>query len=218
MIKQQVLDKVAQFFPDVKIAYKDQSTLMKILGFLLFFNPAFMTSYITTLGSTIYFPSQTYVNAHPVSSLVVLLHELTHVKDEKKISKVLFSLAYLLPQLLVLLFLPLLFIFGWKVALFSLIFLAPLPAYFRMIFEKRAYMTSIYVINKLNQTHPDYKINLDDQTKFFVAQFKNFSYYVMWPFNSIDKEFATALQLIKDGKRPYEDPVFDILDQIVVVF
>lgn len=218
MIKQQILDKVSELFPDVKIAFKDKSTLMKILGVLLFFNPAFMTSFITTIGSTIYFPSEIYMNARPVASLVILLHELTHVNDEKKISKFLFNLAYLLPQLLVILFLPLLLIFGWKIALFSLIFLAPLPAYFRMNFEKRAYMASLYVFNKLNQIHPDYKINLDSQSDFFVAQFKNLSYYVMWPFNNINSEFANAVKLVKDGKRPFEDPVFDILDQIIAVF
>lgn len=218
MIKQVVLDKVAQYFPKAKIGFKDQSTFMKIIGALLFFNPGFMTQFITTIGDTIYYPSATYVNSHPVSSFVVLLHELVHVYDEKKYSKILFMLSYLLPQLLVLLFLPLLFLVGWKFALISLVFLAPFPAYFRMHFEKRAYIASLYVMQKLNMSHPDYKIDIDDRSNFFTQQFKNASYYFMWPFSNINSDFTKAVDAIKSGNRPYEDKLFDILDEIVSVF
>jgi len=217
MLKQSVMDTVLSFFPKVKIGYKNQSTFMKIIGGLLFFNPLFMKSFITTIGSTIYYPSSAYVDAHPVSSLVVLLHELVHVHDEKKYTEVLFNLLYLMPQLLAILFIPLLFLVGWKFALLSLLFLAPIPAYFRMYFEKRAYIASLYVMNKLNALHPDYKIDLDDRSNFFVQQFKNGSYYFMWPFSNLDKEFAGALQLIKNGERPYQDDLFDILDKIIAV-
>jgi hypothetical protein len=37
----------------------------------------------------------------------------------------------------------------------------------------------------------------------------------MWPFANIDTEFNEALALINAGKRPFEDPIFDMLDVLV---
>jgi len=188
---------------------------MKILGFMLFFSPDFKTSYTTTIGDTIYYPSQSFVNLHPVSTLVILLHELVHVYDEKRLTKPLFSASYLLPQLLAFLIIPLLFI-SWKIALPFLIFLAPFPAYFRKLYEKRAYLASLYVMYQLN-IKSSFNIDIENQSQFFANQFKTSAYYWMWPFKSINSEFEAAVQLIKSGKRPYEDKVFDILDQIIAV-
>ena len=55
MISQEILDKAHEFFPGLKLRYKDESTLMKIMGKLMFFNPSFMTQFTTTIGETIYF-------------------------------------------------------------------------------------------------------------------------------------------------------------------
>jgi hypothetical protein len=71
-----------------KIVAKEDSTLMKIIGKLLFFNKGFMTNYVTTLGSTIYAPGGEI-------SDITLQHELVHVKDWKRWN-ILFSLSYLL--------------------------------------------------------------------------------------------------------------------------
>jgi hypothetical protein len=216
MIKQVVLDVVHKYFPDVQIDYKDQSTFMQVLGKILFFTPSFMTNYTTTIGDTIYYPSSSFVNNHVASTFVILLHEIVHVSDEKTISKTLFSVAYLFPQLLVLLAIPFAFVIGWWALLF-LLFGTPLPAYFRMLLERRAYMASIYVMKKLNDKC-NYNINLDDQMNYFLAQFKNSSYYWMWPIKNIDTEFANALTEIKNNNRPYNDKVFDILDEIIAAY
>jgi hypothetical protein len=38
----------------------------------------------------------------------------------------------------------------------------------------------------------------------------------MWPFKSIlTDDFNQALANVQAGKRPYEDPVFDMLDDLV---
>ena len=108
-----------------------------------------MTKYTTTIGSTIYFPNEKYIRTRPLSSITIFLHELVHIYDSKRLSNILYSFLYLLPISL-LPFTLLLFIYSWKIALvLSILCLIPLPAYFRMYFERRAYMASLYVINAL---------------------------------------------------------------------
>src|SRR4051812_38491740 len=98
--------------PEFKVAFKSESLLMKIIGKILFFNKSFMTSYTTTLGHTIYFTDRKYVKAHPVSTKVVLVHEMVHIKDNVN-EGLLFPIGYALPQLLAVLALPLWLIAPW---------------------------------------------------------------------------------------------------------
>lgn len=203
-----------QYFPDLKIKYKDQSWFMKLLGKLLFFNKSFMTSYTTTIGSDVYFPSESYTRARPISSAVVLLHELVHVTDGKRLTKPLFGALYLSPQILALLCLPL-FLLSWKIALpLMVLFASPIPSYFRMYFEKRAYLTSLYCLYRIGQIK-NFDPKLENQSKSFQGHFADSQYYFMWPFKNISKDFDKAIVDIKDGKRPFEDPVFDILDDLM---
>lgn len=202
-------------FPDLQIKYKESSLFMKILGKILFFNPSFMTDYITTIGSTVYFPSESYVKVTPVSASIALLHELVHVYDAKKINKYLFYLLYLFPQTLILL-VPILFFFSWKIGLIlSLIFVLPIPAYFRMHFEKRAYITSLYALNKLSKKL-NFDPDLNNQKNVFITQFKNSAYYYMWIFSNIEKDFDNSVKNITDNKHPFEDSVFDIIDKLII--
>jgi hypothetical protein len=213
-INQAFLDQIKLHYPQVSIGYKDQSTLMRVLGKLAFFSPDFMTQYVTTIGNTIYFPSATYLSAHPVTTEVVLLHELTHIHDSQKYGQWPFFLAYLFPQILFLLA-PLLFLLSWKIAIVAMVaFLLPIPAYFRMIFEQRAYMTELYAMQYLN-TKYNYHINLSAQSDFCITQFKDSGYYWMWPFPDVDQRFSTALNKIRAGQRPYDDPLFDAVDDIL---
>lgn len=212
MFKTEIMNKVKSLFPKVEIKSKNDSLFMKILSVILFFNKDFMTQFSTTIGNKIYFPSKSYVSSHPVSSFVILLHELVHIYDYNKYGALLFSLLYFSPQVLALLALPTLF-FSWKLALLFLIFLLPIPSFFRMKLEKRAYLLSLYVMKRLNNRN-SYNINLNDSKNEILAYFKNHSYYFMWPF-SLNKEFNFALLLIESGRRPYEDEIFDILDEII---
>ncbi len=214
MFKKEILEKVAAHFPDAKIKFKDESWLMKLIGKIMFFNKNFMTQFTTTLGSTVYFPSQSFVDIRPLSSLVILLHELVHIKDAAKQNKIVFGLKYAFPQILALLSFVIL-IFSWKLALIPLVFLLPLPAYFRMVAERRAYFASLYVIKKMNDKF-NYSTNLSRRSEDFIKEFKESTYYYMWPF-AIEKEFAEALVKIEAGGRPFDDEIFDILDEIVSV-
>lgn len=207
-----IILQINKEFPSLKIKFKDQSLFMKFLGFLLFFNKDFMTSFTTTVGSTIYYPSEDYMKNKPITSFVILLHELIHVIDFNK-NKLLFIFLYLFPQILALLALPAL-LFSWKLAILFLLFLLPLPSYFRMKYERKAYAVSLYVINKLS-IKKNFKAELSVQKDNYISYFKNNDYYYMWIFKSIDSNFNDYLSRIEKGERPFEDASFDIIDKYI---
>jgi hypothetical protein len=211
---QDLVENAQQYYPDLQIKYKDQSTFMKILGKILFFNKDFMDSYTTTIGSTVYFPNEKFVKTRPVSASVILLHELIHINDAKKVSKPAFGFLYLFPQILSILFL-ILMLLSWKLFLPLLVLsLLPIPAYFRMYYEKRAYLVSLYVIQSLS-IRLNFKIDLNESKSGFLSQFKGSAYYFMYPFSSIDKDFDSGTQKIINNLRPYDDKVFDTIDVLV---
>lgn len=211
-----IVNKAKEKFPDIKVIYKDQSSLMKLLGYLMFFNKSFMTHYFTTLGSTIYAPSRQYVESKEVSAQVTLLHELTHVYDSKKYSKILFGFLNGFPQILALLCLPLFFI-SWKLALpLVILFLLPLPAYFRMYFEKRGYIISLYALYQLSFKYK-YKPLLKTQADFFSKQFTGPYYYFMYPFSTVQKDLQIAVAKIEANEKPLDDKVMVFIDELLDV-
>lgn len=207
---------MATYFPNANIAYKDQSLLMKLLGYLLFFNPDFMTTFTTTIGNTIYFPSEDYVKAHPVSAQVILLHEMTHLYDKKRLGTFLFTTSYLLPQLLAPFTLLLLFVLSWKFVLpLFILCLLPLPAYFRTYFEKRAYMVAMYVIYLLSKKENfDPKLTVKEED--FLGYIHGSGYYFMWPFAGINAEFDAATKNIEANNRPFtDDALFTMIEALI---
>ena len=203
----------AKYFPKMQIKYKDQSLFMKILGKILFFNKSFMTDYITTVGNNIYFPNKQYIDTRDISATVVLLHELVHMHDAIRINQLLFGFLYLFPISFLSIAL-LLFIFSWKIALIlSILSLLPLPAYFRMVFERRAYMSSLYVLDKIS-IKLKFNPYINTQEDFFLTQFKTSAYYFMWIFN-LKPQFDAAMVKILGDKHPFEDKIFDMLDDIL---
>lgn len=204
-----------EYFPNLQIKYKNESRLMRLAGKLFFFSPGFMTEYTTTIGETIYFPSEKFIKLHSVSSSVVLLHELVHLHDQKKMGKFLFAISYLFPQILVPICALLLFLISWKILLpLAILFSAPVPAIFRTHWEKRAYLSSFYVLQLLGNKLK-FNPHLESQEKVFLNYFHGSSYYYMWPFNNINKQFDDAKELAEQGKRPFEDPVFDMIEDLV---
>lgn len=190
----ELVEKAKTYFPELQIKYKDQDTLMQVLGKIMFFNPKFMTSYVTTLGDTVYFPSEQFVQDNPVAVSGVFIHECTHMYDEKRVSKPLFSLGYLFPQILSLLVWLLVFFVSWKILLLlSVVFLLPWPAPFRAHFEKRAYFVQMYVDNKL------YGTDTMESGTTYASWFRNGNYYWMWIFG-FDKDFAQEAINITSGK------------------
>jgi uncharacterized membrane protein len=203
------------YFPSLRIRYKNESWLMKIIGAILFFNKGFMTDYITTIGSTVYFPSREFVANHAASADIILLHELIHIHDAQRLTRLLFSILYLFPQILALMFFPLLLI-SWKLALPFLLFLLPVPAYFRMQFEKRAYLTSLYALKRLSKRLVFLPL-LKSQEILFIDQFVGAGYYWMWPFrDGLQKEFDAAIDRVNSDQRPFDDKIFDVLDQLML--
>ena len=174
-----------------------------------------MTDYTTTIGNTIYIPTENYIKLRPVSGSVVFLHELVHLYDQKRLGAIRFQLSYMLPQILAIPAL-LLFLLSWKIALpVVILFLLPIPAYFRMIYERRAYYSSIYCLKKLGD-RMKFNPHLGTHNACFAEYFIDSSYYFMWPFKSaVDNDFSAATQLILSGERPFQDPVFDMLDDLV---
>jgi hypothetical protein len=202
----ELVTKAQTYFPDLKIKYKDQDTLMKILGTLLFFNPKFKTSFTTTIGDTIYWPSEKFVQDNPLSAANIFIHECVHIYDEKKNGSVSFKLGYLFPQILALPMLLLLFVLTWKIVLpLALLCLAPWPAPFRANAERRAYFVSMRAAYQL------YGMDPTTQGTHYAENFKNASYYFMMPFGE-DKRFADEAANLTAGKpESASEPTLDKL-------
>jgi len=79
-------DVIVKKFPHAKIKAKNKSLFMRLLGVLLFFNKAFMTRYTTTIGKTIYFPTDDYITNDPKRALDICAHEFVHMWDESRMS------------------------------------------------------------------------------------------------------------------------------------
>jgi hypothetical protein len=201
-----------KFYPELKVSYKSQSTLMKILSWLMFFNPKFMTNYTTTIGSTIYFPTEVE-GQFEVNDAFTILHEMVHMRDESKYTKFFFALLYLFPQILAP-FMLLFLLLSWKIAIPLLVlFLLPSPAYFRKEFELRGYQASLYCLDRYADNN-GWKADLFDEAAKMNSYFKNSGYYFMWPFG-VEQGMLEAITKIHKGQRPYEDEIFDQLDELV---
>lgn len=164
--------KLGQEKYSIEVKFKDKSLLMKILGMILFFNPKFMKSYITTLGNTIYFPSETWLSENKDSAASVMAHELVHVIDSKEVGLVIFSYTYLFPQVLVLL--SFFAIGGSNLWLLFLLFLLPIPSPIRTYWELRGYAMSDAIRYKITGEFLPYE--------FIEKQFLTSAYFWMWPF------------------------------------
>lgn len=214
MAFQDLVEAAKKYFPGLQIKYKDESWMMRLISRLLIFNHEFMTEYTTTVGNTIYFPSRRFLKSHPISSSVVLLHELVHLHDQQRIGKIPFALTYLFPQILVPICLALFMIISWKIMLpVALLCCLPMPAVFRMYWEKRAYLSSFYVLQTIGN-RMKFNPHLKTQENMFLKYFHGADYYYMWPFHDIDKQFDRARENAVEGKRPFDDKVFDMLDNL----
>ena len=191
---------------NLKIAYKDESFLMKMLGYILFFNKGFMTNYVTTIGNTVYFPTK-----KEDESIGTLAHEYVHAADSNKIGFPIFAFLYLFPQILspfMLLLIPVNLVLA--ISLFAL-FLLPIPSYWRMKYEVRGYKMSLFVGNELakergfsSNDRRDYLLN------YIISINKNFTgpgYYFMWPFG-ITKELEETVHNILTGDIFNEDGLY----------
>jgi hypothetical protein len=210
---QSFIDYARTYVPKFKIAFKDQSFFMKLLGRILFFNKDFMTRFITTIGYTVYLPSTAYFEEDPDIYLNILTHEFVHMMDFKKFN-LLFTLSYLLPQLLAL---PtiLLSLFAihhshyWLFSILGILFTAPLPAFFRSHWELRGYTMDAAF---------EYWSSGDLQSAtIYLDRFLGSGYYFMWPFKkNMKNRFQKMLDKVKNNSILNDEP-YKIVHSWVVI-
>jgi hypothetical protein len=194
---------------NLNIKFKNESLAMKILGNVLFFNKNFMTSFITTLGNNVYFPSSDFLNTNTYETLPVIFHEKCHDLDSRK--NKLFSFLYLFPQILSPFALLLCLVSFWLSIAISVLFLLPLPAYWRHKYELRGYKMSLFVGSELckenNLSTADTLIYLNNMRNSIDRMFRGSSYYFMWPFG-VKKELDETVNKILSDDIVKDDPLY----------
>jgi hypothetical protein len=182
-IVKKYIDEVGQKYSkkEIKLVLKSKSKLMKLIGWFFSvtkINPKFLSNYYTTLGSTIYIPDKA-LSANLFDLLGVIIHECIHIKDHSKYG-MLFVISYLFPQILAVFslfsLLAIWFSKFWLLCLLFLLFLTPLPAWFRYVWEIRAYRTNLLLF-----------LNENDEIKeqirnWIISQLSKQYYYFTWPF------------------------------------
>jgi hypothetical protein len=141
--------ELERHIPGFRIAFKDESVLHKLIGVLLCpFNPSYMTSFTTTIGKVVYFPSRDAFESDLIRSFSTLAHEFIHAWDYEH-HRLWFVVSYLMPQLFFapLVVLALLGLLWSKVSLLllipALVSMAPWPSHWRAHWEKRGYAMTL---------------------------------------------------------------------------
>ena len=206
-----VIERFQEINPKFNLKFKNESLLMKIISKILFFNKSFFTSFVTTLGNTVYFPSRENLERRGRGAILTLGHEFIHTYDFKKYTYPLFSFLYLFPQSLAPFMLLFSFVYWWLGIILFLACLAPLPAPWRTYFEVRGYAVSLLVLNrsKLKQGLSANKRRhyLLELSKNINIHFTNSSYYFMWPFGVSKKLEKISNKIVSDefNEKIYND-------------
>jgi len=168
-VRENLVKYIENNIPNFQIVSKKESTLIKMLSFLLFFNKQFMTRYVTTIYPRVYVPSIPW-HISSNSEIEILAHEYVHLADRKRLG-LFFNFIYLSPQILSVLSLGAF----WNLwFLLFLLFLLPIPSPGRAWAEFRGYRMSMAVMYWTTGQ----KININ----FLLDQFTKSGYYWMWPF------------------------------------
>ena len=200
------IELVKKFCPDYTVTLKKDSKFHKIIGWILskVGNPYYNTVYCTTIGQNTALP----IACNDSTSKYLwqtILHEGQHAIDSKNVNNFVFGAAYLFPQLIGILGVlytlaiaialplgaPLWLLWG----LLSLIFLAPLPAFFRAYAEIRGYTVTL-AVDFWSGTLGDEELYLN----WLVNVFSGGGYYYMWPFRTWVREyFASKIRELKSN-------------------
>lgn len=160
---------------DVKIYYKNSSLLMKLIyhvSFMWIWNRRFF-DFHTTIGSNIYLVDDVIEMGYWKSIYGTVRHELIHVLQRAR-WWLLYDLSYLFPQILAPV--AIFAIWGPLWLLFFLVFLAPLPAPWRMKWEMEGYTATLLTYFEIHGDLPDEFVDRKARN-FYTA-----AYYFMWPF------------------------------------
>ena len=152
-IKAQILEE----FPSYVIINKSDSKLMKIISVLLMIvtfgqMKTYMTSFITTMGTTVYVPSS-WSLIDTAGKCAILRHERVHMRQAKRMGRFLFSLCYVL--------LPLPLFLAWG----------------RASLEMEAYAETLAAWNEYGGNITDDAFRAD-----IIGNFTSSSYGWMYPF------------------------------------
>ena len=195
--------------PQLQIKFKNESFLMKLLGWVLYLiNPKFSTTYTTTIGSTIYFPNREFIDKFPHQSLTILAHEYLHIQDTKRLGKFVFSCLYLFPLILLPL-IPLVWLFfNWLYAtIFLVVCSLPWPAWGRKYLELRAYQMSLFMLYVLGMEN-GMVLEVEKTIDRINTNFTTSMYYWMWPFgvkNSLRDFYHTKLNTMASSDVIYKE-------------
>jgi hypothetical protein len=190
LIREKLIKHMHSQISGFEIKSKKESSLMKFLGELLFFNSNFMKSFVTTLYPKVYVPELPYRPYNHLHAIQTLAHEYVHLRDRKKLGLV-FNFLYLSPQILSLLGILGFFMSPWFLLFF--LFLLPVPSPGRTWAEIRGYRMSLAVYC---WALPDLKT--DFLIRHFTHQFTSSNYYWMMPFPSfVEKLLRAELGKIK---------------------
>lgn len=184
-------------FPKAIIKFKNESWFMWLLSKLLFFNKGFMTDYITTIGTVVYFPSRKWLEDNYFNALGVITHEYIHMWDSAHSPLGYFDFTYLFPQIGVVgAILSIMAIWNTWFLLFlvCLLFLLPWPSSGRTCWESNGYAMSM-IFNSFF-AGPEYNSRRDAEE--FSNFFASGAYYWMCR----DKEKVVSLLLNKYEKLP----------------
>jgi hypothetical protein len=157
-----------------------------ISRFIKMFNSKIDDNYVTVLFGDVWVPGVWFdesgrLEKNELHVIEILIHEMVHEEDRKRMGNLFFSIIYLFPQVLAPLSLfSLLYPFFSWIAWFLLfaVFLLPLPAPGRAWLETRGYRMNIAIAEMFNGN----KYSAAFANKIFNRQFKSSSYYWMLPF------------------------------------
>jgi hypothetical protein len=174
---EETIEVIKAQFPEFKLVPKDTSNFMKFLSFcslVLSFgkNKTFMSDFTTTIGYTVYTPSN-WENKPESSKVEVIRHEAVHMSQIRKYSFFGFYFLYL--------FIPLPILFAW----------------YRFKFEREAYAESIKCLIEYHGN----SILTDKFRLFFVDHFVNSSYFWAWILRKqVEEWYDTTIKNLNNGE------------------
>lgn len=159
-------------FPGFMIKTKSSSFFMKVVAFLLLIvtfgsQKKFMTTYVTTIGKTVYVPDDWNTWEDP-RKIIIIRHERVHMRQARRLTFPVFALLYIL---------------------------LPLPlglAWFRARFEWEAYTESI---RAARDVYGDFVLSDANYRASIVGQFTTGAYGWMWPFKKTVERWYDAAVL-----------------------
>lgn len=206
---------------DVKWGFKPDDFWMRVLGKIMFFNKKFMTSFTTTRGDRVFFPTgQEWLDEVKARFSRIMSHELGHVFDYRTEGWWKFGAGYIRPQLWgalgLLGFLG--FLYPPLFALFAfLLFLCPWKSKKRTSVEMRGYAITMAWYKWVNGT-----VLIDDPAwvkenfGWIVRAFTGSGYYYMWwDEEEVLQELCVWIRRINDGTFSKFIPIAKDLEHIL---